>query len=375
MRCPIWFLRITLAAAALFGGLGIYPAHAQLKLGQSVDMSGVTSPLSKDLIRGIKAHFNAINSTGGIKGQKVELVTLDDKFDPNKTLENTKQLIADASVVGLIGYRGTVNLQKIVPVIVESKIPLIGTTSGAVSLRKPVNPYMFHARASLADEIDVLISHALVTSVRSIAVVYQDDAYGKEGLTAFDASMSARGLKSIATTSIPRGTLEVEAAATLIAQANPALLIFIGQSKPAAALFIALKKRGRTPQLMVTSIVAGIFDELREEAHGVIVSQVVPLPSRTGSARIVQQYQAAMLASGETKFTHGSLEGYLMASVATRSLAIASPKPTRASLRKALDAMSNEDFGGYPIKYSSSSHNGSQFVDITMIRKNGEFAQ
>jgi branched-chain amino acid transport system substrate-binding protein len=77
----------------------------------------------------------------------------------------------------------------------------------------------------------------------------------------------------------------------------------------------------------------------------------------------------------EHKFAHSSPEGYLIAEIATRALANAGPHPTRESLRRALDAMHAMDIGGFPLAYAQNSHLGSRFVEITMIRKTGEFAR
>ncbi len=82
-----------------------------------------------------------------------------------------------------------------------------------------------------------------------------------------------------------------------------------------------------------------------------------------------------MKASGETVFTHNSLEGYLVARIMLRAMQQAGANPTRAGIHKALEAMRSENFGGHNIRYSPSDHSGTKFVEINMIRQNGTFAR
>lgn len=355
--------------------IGAQSASAQIKLGQTLDLSGVTSAFSKDFMRGTSAYLTVINNSGGVAGKTLELITLDDKFDPELTLQNTRKLVDDPAVLGLVGYRGTLNVQKVMPLLAEQKVSLVGTSAGAMSLRKPVHPYLYHNRASLADEVEVLVNHAELTGITKLAYGYQDDAFGKDGLTAFEAAMAKRNLKPVATGPVPRGTTDVTAAAAAIAKAQPQVVIFVGQAKPAAALIRAIRKNGSAAQFMVTSVISGIHGELGEEAFGISVAQVVPSPFNPFTSKLVQDYQTAMKAIGETKFTHNSLEGYLIARIMVKAIQQAGANPTRAGVHKALEAMRAEDIGGYMVRYSPTDHLGSKFVEINMVRKDGSFAR
>ena len=89
-------------------------ARADILLGHSGDLSGTSAALTKDYLRGMNAYFDEVNRKGGIHGEKIKLVSLDDGFNPDKTAENTKALI-DQNALALVGYRGTANVLKIVP--------------------------------------------------------------------------------------------------------------------------------------------------------------------------------------------------------------------------------------------------------------------
>ena len=201
--------RSTFAGAAgmlaLLAGLAATPSHADIILGHSGDLSGTSASLTKDYLRGMTAYFDEVNRKGGVHGEKIRLISMDDGFNPEKTAENTKALI-DQNALALVGYRGTANVQKVIPLVQAAGIAEIGNTSGAKSLRDPYVEGLFHLRASTTDEIEAAVNHAWTIGITRIAAAYQDDAFGKEGLEALNASLKKRGSEPVAQGAVPRGT-------------------------------------------------------------------------------------------------------------------------------------------------------------------------
>ena len=185
------------ALAALLLCLVAGKASADIVLGHSGDLSGNTAALTTDYVRGMKAYFDDLNRKGGIRGEKIKLISMDDGFNPDKTAENTKALIETQNAVALVGYRGTANLLKILPILQAAGIAQIGNTSGAKSLRDPYVPGVFHLRASTTDEIEAAVNHAFTIGITKIAAVYQDDAFGKEGLDALNVAMKKRAAEQV----------------------------------------------------------------------------------------------------------------------------------------------------------------------------------
>ncbi|MGL5003244.1 MAG: ABC transporter substrate-binding protein, partial [Casimicrobium sp.] len=233
-------------------------AFGQIKLGQSADYSGVSAALTKDMAKGINAHLKSVNDRGGIGGERVELVVLDDAFKPEKTVENTRALAERDDILALVGYRGTVNVTSVVPLLKQYNIALIGNTSGVESLRDPVVRELFHLRAGTKDEIETLIDHATTIGMRRIALVAQDDAFGKEAVSAANASLKQKNLVPVASAVIPRGTSDVVAAVAALSKANAEMVLVIGQAKPAAALITAVRATGLRPSFYVLSLAAQV---------------------------------------------------------------------------------------------------------------------
>jgi ABC-type branched-subunit amino acid transport system substrate-binding protein len=362
--------RLALLCAALVPAL----SQADILLGHSGDLSGTSAALTKDYLRGMNAYFDEVNRKGGIRGEKIKLLSSDDGFSPDKTLENTKALI-EQNAVALVGYRGTANVQKIVPLVQQAGIAEIGNTSGAKSLRDPYVAGLFHVRASTTDEIESAVNHLWTVGVTRIAAAYQDDAFGKEGLDALNASLAKRGGQAVALAPVPRGTVDVAKAVEVVSAATPQAVLYIGQSKPAAALIKGVRAKGVRPQFVVLSVASGLHADLGEDASGVIVSQVVPYPFTELGNPVVREYQKIVGQLPDKKFSYNSMEGFLNAKLVTLALQKTPPPLTRAKLISTLENFTNEDLGGFSISYGKQNNLGSRFVALTMIRKDGSFAR
>ena len=360
--------------AAFFLGLAASAASADIVLGHSGDLSGNSAALTTDYVRGMNAYFDDINKKGGVRGEKIKLVSMDDGFNPDKTAENTKALI-DQNVVALVGFRGTANMLKIVPIVQAAGIAQIGNTSGAKSLRDPYVPNVFHVRASTTDEIEAAVNHAWTIGINKIAVAYQDDAFGKEGLDALIAAMQKRNSAPAAVAPVPRGTVDVAKAVDVIAAAQPQAVMLIAQARPNAAFIKAYKAKGVSAQFMVLSVSSGLHAELKEPAAGTIVSQVVPYPFTELGNAVVREYQTIISATPDKKFSYNSMEGFLNAKLVVRALQKTPAPITRAKLISTLETFTNEDLGGFALTYSKQSNLGSRFVNLTMIRADGTFAR
>ena len=369
------FSRVGNLLAALFLCIASSAASADIVLGHSGDLSGSTAALTTDYVRGMNAYFDDLNKKGGIRGERIKLVSLDDGFNPDKTAENTKALIETHNAVALVGYRGTANILKIVPIVQAAGIAQIGNTSGAKSLRDPFVPYLFHVRASTTDEIEAAVNHAWTVGMRKIAVLYQDDAFGKEGLEAVKLSLQKRNAAPTAVAPVPRGTADVAKAIDVIAAATPQAVLLIGQAKPNAAFIKGVRLKGVRPQFFVLSVSSGLHAELKESAAGVIAVQVVPYPFTQLGKTVVREYQTIISATSDKKFSYNSMEGFLNAKLVVRALQKMSAPITRAKVIATLESFTNEDLGGFALTYNKQSNLGSRFVNLTMIRADGTFVR
>jgi len=341
-------------------------------IGQSAALSGPAEELGKEMKAGAQAYFDVVNKSGGINGRKIKLVSLDDGYEPEKAAANTKKLIEEERVLALFGYVGTPTSNAALPIFTGAKVPFIGAFTGAQSLREPFNRYVFNVRASYFDETEQIVGHLVQQGIKDIAVFYQNDAYGKAGLAGVERAMAKRNLKIAASGTVERNTTDVAAAVATLAKSKTGAIIMISAYKSCAAFIKSMRLAGALQQYWNVSFVGSkaLATELGDDGRGVQISQVVPFPWSDVNP-IVRDYQKRI--GGPEKYSFTSLEGYVAAKVLVEGLKRAGKNPTRESLVDGLASMGRFDLGGFSVTYTPTDHNGSNFVDLTIISRGGTF--
>ncbi len=359
-------------------------AHAEpgvtattIVLGQSAALTGPAMELGTEMRAGALLYFDFVNQRGGINGRTIELHTLDDGYEPDRAVANTKRFVDKDEAFALFGYVGTPTTLASMPVFTQGRVPLLGPFTGAEAFRKPLNRYIFNVRASYFQETEDLVELLTKLNLTRIAVFYQNDAYGKAGLEGVDRAMKKRKLEIAATGTVERNSSDVAAAVAAIGKSNPQAVIQISAYKSCAAFIKAMKSAGVFPQYMNVSFVGAraLAQELGKDGRGVGISQVVPFPWNAGMP-VVRDYQKLFLAkNGKEAYSFTSLEGFIAAKVMVEGLRRAGRDLTRERLVTALESMNDYDVGGFSVTYSPSDHTGSRFVELTAIGKDGVFVR
>lgn len=345
-------------------------------IGQSAPMSGPAAQLGQQMNLGAKLYFNAVNAAGGINGRKIELKVLDDFYEPDATTRNTKTLVDDTKVFALFGYVGTPTSLAALKVANPAGVPFFAPYSGAMALREPLARNVFHVRASYNDETASIVQQIHTTGLKRIAVVYNDDAYGKAGLEGIQRALklpSSQGVSLVAQASVVRNTTDVKGAIGTVLAQKPDAIVVISAYQTVAALVKNAQEQGFGGQFYNVSFVGtkALANALGKAGGGVIISQVMPYPN-SGASPLVRDYQKLLKSEGITDFDYGSIEGYVAARVFVEGLKRAGRDLTRDKLITALESMGNYDLGGFNVNFSPSNHVGSKFVEMTIINSNGQ---
>jgi branched-chain amino acid transport system substrate-binding protein len=359
-------------SSLLFAQQGV--SDREIIVGQFAALTGPASQLGLRMQAGIKAQFDAVNKSGGVNGRQIKLVSRDDGYEPEKAALAVKALLNDDQVFALIGSVGTPTTLAALPAINDAKVPLIGPFTGAQALREPFSRQLFHVRASYFDETDRIVQHLTTLGVKKIAVLYQNDAYGKAGLEGVTRALTKRQMKAVATSTVERNSADVTKSLDEILKAVPEAVVQISAYKSSAAFIKQARGKGFGGQFFNVSFVGStaLAEELGEAGSGVVISQVVPFPYQ-GNSAIVREYQQRMTESGDKDFGFSSLEGFLAAKVLTEGLKRAGRTLNREGLTTALESLKDYDMGGFTINYSAKSHEGSNFSDLTIISRGGKF--
>jgi branched-chain amino acid transport system substrate-binding protein len=343
-------------------------------LGQAAVFSGPAAQLGIQMRNGIKAYLDFVNEKGGVHGRRVELVTEDDFYDQPRAAAASRKLIEEHKVFGLIGYVGTPTGVAHLPVVTQAKVPLVGMFTGAEVLRVPFNRYVFHVRASYYDETEKIVEQIVSIGGRSIAVFYQDDAYGLAGLRGTEIATAKRNMKIAVLGTVERNTVKVEEAVKKINAVKPDAVVMISAYTSIAEFVRQMQKAGSNATFYNVSFVGSkaLADALGKDGVGVAISQVVPFPWGT-AVPVVKEYQQLAKKAGFTDYNFSALEGFLSAKVAVEGLRRAGRNLTREGYIAAMEKMQDVDLGGFFVSYSPTNRAGSKFVDLTIIGRGGKF--
>ena len=361
-------------AAALVGSFQLARAQGDAKiiLGQSAPFTGPAAQLGIQFHQGAKVFFDQYNAQGGSGRRQVEIRTMDDGYEPDRCAENTRKLIAD-DVFALFGYIGTPTSLAALPLATKDKVPFFAPFTGAMGLRQPFNRYAFHVRASYNDETALIVRQLTNLGLKKIAVFHQNDAYGKAGLDGVTLALDGLNLKPVATATVERNTVAVDAAVKTIIAAAPDAVVQISAYNSCAAFIRAARKAGYGGTFYNVSFVGtqALADALGKDGAGVVVSQVMPSPYNPARAIAREFVDAVKKAGGEAQANFSSMEGYLAAKVFAEGLRRAGGKPTTDGLISALESIDNQQFGGFNVSFSSKNHVASSFVELSMLTGDG----
>ncbi len=344
--------------------------------GQAAALEGPSSALGQRMRQGIVAAFTEVNAKGGVHGRKLQLISRDDGYDPDRSVAQTLRLIDDDKVFALIGAVGTPTAMATIPITSARNIPFIGPFSGAEFLRDLELHTVVNIRASYGAEAEAWIKH--LTEDRRftrIGIFYQDDSFGRDGLLGVKRALAKRGLELAAEGTFERNTRAVTAAWRAIKRAEPEAIVMVGTYGPCADFIKLAHRSGFYPTFVNISFVSAnaLAAELGPEGEGVIVSQVVPFPWDR-SLKLVADYQAALTAFDPTLTpTFVSLEGYLSGRLAAAALEKAGPQPTRASLLRAINDVGDFDISGSTVTVGIRMIDTPPKVYLTVIQKDGTF--
>jgi ABC-type branched-subunit amino acid transport system substrate-binding protein len=367
--------RTLLGAAALWlGAAGA--AQADVVIGQVAPFSGPQAVTGKAMYAGAKLYFDSVNAKGGVRGQRIQLVTRDDAQKPEETVRLTHELIAQAQPVAMIGTVGTSNLEALARdgVLVRQRVSMVGAVSGAASIAQAEGMHV--VKASYHDEIARLFDQLAGLGIQRVGVVYQDDGLGKDVVTGAELAAKRSGVTLVARSSYARNTVAVEKAVAEMVKAGPQV-IFLGATTAAAVQFVKQYGEAGGPATMYGMSIIDTDALLktlgRERARGYAFSVVLPLAGQNNRA-VVREYQQLRQASNDPDLSARSIEGFIAAKALVKAMERASAL-TAPAVTAALEKSGGVDVGGYTLDFSQPGRTGSRYVDFAMIGEGGKIVQ
>ncbi len=355
----------TLAAPVLMA----QELRGRIVLGQSAPLTGAAAQLGLQFQAGARLYFSRLNGRGGLYGRAVELRSLDDGYEPDRCIRNTRQLIEEG-VAALFGFIGTPTSLAALPIATTARVPFIAPFTGAQALREPFNRYAFHVRASYFDETARIVNQLTSVSMKNIAVFHQNDSYGQAGLAGVVRALEAQGSRPVVTATVERNSTDVAAAVKTIAAARPEAVVQISAYKSCAAFVREARKAGFAGQFYNVSFVgtAALAQELGADARGVVVSQVMPFPF-SATTPIASEFLAAA-AGSNVDVNYSTMEGFVAAKTVVEALRRTGGAGGEA-LVASLEGLRDFNLGGFFVDFGPTKRAGSNFVELTILGADG----
>lgn len=377
------FVSLASGAVALTAApLLVRSAHAQqagltaksITIGCTADVTGPLAAFGEDIRQGAGAALAQINARGGVHGRTLQLSILDDAYDPQRSVDNVKQMLAQGSVFALLSCVGTPNNTAILPLVESAGIPYVGPVTGASSLRKDARN-VFHVRASYTDEMRRLVQRLVAMGLKSIGVVYLDNLYGREMLEDATRELAKTSMAPSVQVALATDGANLADVLAKVTAHRPAAVLLATAGTVSVKLVQGLKKNlpGMLMAGLSVTLAGDTPRQLGEAASGIALTMVVPNPFNTKTG-VVRGYQAAMRAVGQPDFSPGSLEAYINMRVLAEGLERAGRDPSQDKLRTALASIRTWNLGDFAVDYSGPvPHVGSRFIDLGVLGSAGRF--
>lgn len=371
---PHLFPLLRTSLTTLILSCAVVPAWSQLRIGQPSGFTGSVAAGVKENTEGAQLYFDAVNAKGGVNGQKIELISVDDRFDPKVTVEVARDLIVQKKVLALFLNRGTPHAQALMPLLAEYKVPLVAPSTGAMVLHAPVHPWVFNVRATYQREAIRAIEHLAAIGMTRLAVLETDDSFGADAAAGAAKGFAEAKLSPVFQAKFPReNPVFTDLAGQVKASGAQAVLIF-GSAGNTANAVKALRTSGSRAQVVTLSNNAsdGFIKLLGEHGRGVIVTQVFPY-ERSVASPLIKEAMDLAKARGLDTVSPAMMEGFAAAKVMVEGLRRAGGSPTPEKLRDALESIRNYDMGGLKLSYGPDNHTGLDFADLSIVDASGRF--
>lgn len=352
---------------------------APIKIGMSAPFSGRAERLGLDYRAGAQLAFNQLNQQGGIGGRSLELITLDDGYEPLRTVENTRQLVFKDQVLALFGYIGTPTSNAILPLLRHEQIPFIAPFSGADLLRQADDQFIYNFRASYAQEASAQIQYLVdVRQFKKIALLIQADEFGASVERNFLAELKKRQITPLVISRFKRNTTDLADAVAALVAHQPDVVLTVGTYQVLIdAIQLGAAQKFNPLYSVVSFTGVSELSSLLHNQHQVLASMVMPDPQHSTLALVDayrQQLSAQSLAQvtaqqkvfpAKAPLSDVALEGFAAATVFVGALKQCAASITRSCVLQALPQQSLFDF---PLKYDSKRHQASQQIHLVWLK-------
>ena len=348
----------------------------EIRFGQSAAFSGPAGELGTNMRIGIEAAFAEANRAGGVHGRRLELVSFDDAYEPEAAIANTRRLIETEEVFALIGAVGTPTSRSATPVAAEHGVPYVAPFTGAAFLRDPKWENVINLRASYDQETEEMVERLTVDlGIERIAVMYQDDSFGRAGYRGARKALERRGMEPVSIGLYTRNTTAVKSGLLDLKQGEPEAVIIVGAYQPVASLIKWARQLDMDAVFITLSFVGSnaLAVELGDDGIGVFATQVMPFPTNDEVPVVASYLDALLEHDPDVEPGFVSIEGYVAGRLAIASIEACGRELDRACFLQGFNSLEAGGLDGFELVFGPNDNQGSDAVFLTVIDENGRY--
>lgn len=353
-----------------------------ITIGSTQPLTGPAAPGYSEIAPAAQAFFNYVNDNGGVNGRKVTLKYLDDAYNPTQTVTQTKQLVLQDKVFGLVGALGTPTHTKVVDYLNSERVPDLFVASGCICWDDPSkHPYTFGWQPDYTVEGKILGDYISKNFAgKKVAYFYQDDDFGRDGMKGLDKYLAQN---VVSRQPYQPGSTDVAPQVSAIARAKPDVVVL--ETIPAyTALFkLTALKLGFNPTIVVSNVgsdpitVSGLLENFAKQAgasvkgaqliEGIVTDTYLPTLGDLSNSWIALFKKVHDKYVPKLPFDGNVVYGMAYAYTFVQVLQATGKKLTRQGVIDTLEKGGLAGPGLVPYRYSKQSHAGFTGVQVGTI--------
>src|SRR5881397_502956 len=296
----------------------------EIHLGSSVPLSGEAS-IAGNVARGADAYFKYVNDKGGVFGRKLTFTYLDDGYDPGRAVNNTIRLIQQEQVFAVFSSLGTSNNLAVRKLLNDAKVPQLFVSSGATTFGRDYKKYPWTiGYIPPYSEEGAIYGRYVVKNLKQakIAVLYQNDDYGRDLLAGLRRGLGAKAKSIVAKVGYDPTVADVQPQVTQLKASKANVLMIFAFGKFSLQAFNAVSRLGWKPQIFVNDVssASALMSIVPQKAANGAISIVFgkdPASPQWANDKGVKLSQSILKKYGDGINARDLKDGYFTAGMAT----------------------------------------------------------
>ncbi|MGD9818464.1 MAG: ABC transporter substrate-binding protein [Desulfomonilaceae bacterium] len=323
--------------------------------------------------RGTGVYFDLVNEEGGIHGRKIKYFLRDDAYQPSKTKAIAKGFVESIGVFAVACGVGTSTGMAVRDYLMENKVPWVGPATGSKHWSQPLQKYLFAVYPLYSNEAFLLTKYVVEKlDKKKIAVFYQNDDYGKEGIEGVKEYIDKAGMKLVAEIPVEVTDSDLKSHALKLKESGADAVVLWVLPKHAAMILGQAKAIGYEPQWVASSTLSDaslMFKITKGIWNGVIYANFLSTESPLAAKYLEAQKK---FAPNEQYTGIFFLAGFVFVEPMVEGLRRAGKDLNPDSFVKAMETIRNwNDWLGYDCTFTPEDHQGMKSIYLAKCGPDG----